>query len=149
MQDPRGILDVTGGAQANHAGVFAPRFQREKVIEGRDAIHPAQGESQLPGHVLEEILREIPIDLLHRVEDLEQGARAGLVTFHRHHDGFQAVIAFGGGYGRGRHFQALLHQGNAYTVTVLTLAFNNLFGAISQTMQLSCQFQVMPADMVV
>src|SRR5579864_1773567 len=46
VEQLRRAFDVASGAKTNYASVLAGRLQRKKVIEGRHAISPAQGNAQ-------------------------------------------------------------------------------------------------------
>src|ERR1039458_7910350 len=88
LQQLRRTFDVAGGSDAEDASVLARRLEREKVIEGGNAIGPAQRHAQGPRHKAQGAHIEIAEHFLHGVERFDQAAR---VVAHTAHGGFNQI----------------------------------------------------------
>ncbi len=91
VREVRRALDVTRRSQTDGRRVLRRRSEAEQMIEGRDPEHPAGRKAQLAGDFFQQRRRQIPIQLLRRVQNLDQRV-TGIVVAHHH--GFQQLFTF-------------------------------------------------------
>ena len=70
-----GTLDVAGGSEADGDGVLALGLHREEAVEGHDAVHLADRDSEAVCHDLLDFLGQVAEVVLRLVQDVDQLAR--------------------------------------------------------------------------
>lgn len=95
LEDAFGSFHVAGGAEADHAGVFALGFELEEVVEGGDAVDAAGGELEFGGDEPEDVVLEVSEEFLRLVEDLDECIVAELMLLHVDLEDLEAFVPAG------------------------------------------------------
>src|SRR3974390_3088783 len=87
--------DITGGAQANDAGVFALRFKSKEVIERRHSIDATGRQLQLVGHKEQQVVVEETEQFLCLVQNLDERVMSKLVFLHVRLEDLETLVTAG------------------------------------------------------
>ena len=75
-------VDEAGRAQAHRAAMGRGGLQAKQVVKAGHTPHPAQGETEGPGHLIEDGRRQKAMKLLHLMQHFDQGVSPTAVTAH-------------------------------------------------------------------